>query len=111
MMLFHFLIGLADVWVAGYIDRKSRLRSVSYPNLFFFLLVVAMAVANGAVAAISQSLGAGLIHRVKRYIGLCLILATILGGAFLFIGMPLKNLMLSALQIPMEHATGYRVFS
>nr|WP_319544105.1 MATE family efflux transporter [uncultured Pseudodesulfovibrio sp.] len=102
MMLFHFLIGLADVWVAGYIDREVQASLGIISQSLFFLLVVAMAVANGAVAAISQSLGAGLIMRVKRYIGLCLILAAILGGIFLFAGLPLKNLILVALQIPLE---------
>nr|WP_321514382.1 MATE family efflux transporter [uncultured Pseudodesulfovibrio sp.] len=102
MMLFHFLIGLADVWVAGYINREVQASLGIISQSLFFLLVVAMAVANGAVAAISQSLGAGLIMRVKRYIGLCLILAAILGGIFLFAGLPLKNLILVALQIPLE---------
>ncbi|BDQ32541.1 MATE family efflux transporter [Pseudodesulfovibrio portus] len=100
MMLFHFLIGMADVWVAGYIDREVQASLGIISQSLFFLLVVAMAVANGAVAAISQSLGAGLFMRVKRYVGLCLILAVLLGGAFTVAGLPLKQLLLAALQVP-----------
>lgn len=100
MMLFHFLIGMADVWVAGYIDREVQASLGIISQSLFFLLVVAMAVANGAVAAISQSLGAGLFMRVKRYVGLCLILAVLLGGAFTVVGLPLKQLLLAALQVP-----------
>ena len=102
MMVFHFLIGMVDVWVAGHINREVQASLGIISQSLFFLLVVAMAVANGAVAAISQSDGAGLHKRVKRYVGLCLILAAIFGGIFLVIGMPLENLLLSALQVPLE---------
>ena len=100
MMLFHFLIGMADVWVAGYINREVQASLGIISQSLFFLLVVAVAVANGSVAAISQSSGAGLHARVKRYVGLCLILAGILGALFLILGMPLKNLLIAALQVP-----------
>jgi len=100
MMLFHFFIGLADVWVAGYIDREVQASLGIITQSLFFLLVVAMAVANGAVAAISQSIGAGLYKRVQRYVGLCLILAVLLGGAFLILGLPVKGWLISALQVP-----------
>lgn len=100
MMVFHFFIGMTDVWVAGHINREVQASLGIISQSLFFLLVVAMAVANGSVAAISQSMGAGLHTRVKRYVGLCLILAAILGGIFLILGLPLKNLLLSALQVP-----------
>jgi putative MATE family efflux protein len=100
MMLFHFFIGLADVWVAGYIDREVQASLGIITQSLFFLLVVATAVANGAVAAISQSMGAGLHKRVQRYVGLCLILAGLLGGAFLLLGLPVKGWLVSALQVP-----------
>ncbi|BCS87025.1 MATE family efflux transporter [Pseudodesulfovibrio sediminis] len=102
MMLFHFLIGLTDVWVAGYINREVQASLGIISQSLFFLLVVAMAVANGSVAAISQSLGAGLFKRVKRYVGLCIILAGLLGGIFTIVGLPLKDLLLLALQVPHE---------
>ncbi len=102
MMVFHFCIGLADVWVAGKINREVQASLGIISQSLFFLLVVAMAVANGAVAAISQSMGAGLKKRVKRYVGLCLILAAILGGVFLLVGIPFKSVFLSALQVPDE---------
>lgn len=102
MMLAHFFIGMADVWVAGHINREVQASLGIISQSLFFLLVVAVAFANGAVAAISQSLGAGLHLRVKRYVGMCFILAVILGSAFLFLGLPLKDLLLAALQVPTE---------
>lgn len=109
MTMFHVLIGMTDVWVAGYINREVQASLGIITQSLFFLLVVAMAVANGAVAAISQSIGAGLEKRAMRYIGLCLILAALLGATFLVLGLPLKNLLLAALQVPesMRHITQY----
>jgi putative MATE family efflux protein len=100
MTMFHVLIGMTDVWVAGYISREVQASLGIITQSLFFLLVVAMAVANGAVAAISQSIGAGLEKRAMRYVGLCLILACLLGAVFLVVGLPLKELLLSALQVP-----------
>lgn len=109
MMVFHFCIGMADVWVAGHIDRTVQASLGIISQSLFFLLVVAMAVANGGVAAISQSEGAGLHKRVIRYVGLCLILAVILGAVFLVAGLPLKDLLVRALQVPetMQPITEY----
>lgn len=102
MMVFHFLIGLTDVWVAGHINREVQASLGIISQSLFFLLVVAIAIANGSVAAISQSIGAGLYKRVKRYVGLCLIMATVLGCTFLVLGLPLKKVLLAALQVPEE---------
>ncbi|MUM78382.1 MATE family efflux transporter [Pseudodesulfovibrio sp. F-1] len=100
MMFFHFLIGLTDVWVAGHINREVQASLGIITQSLFFLLVLAQAVANGAVAAISQSMGAGLHRRVQRYIGLCLILAVLIGGLFLAVVLPMKGWLVTALQVP-----------
>ncbi len=100
MMGFHFLIGMADVWVAGQIDRDVQASLGIITQSLIFLLVVAMAVANGSIAAISQSMGAGLHKRVMRYVGLCLQLAVVMGGVFVLIGLPMKNVFVTALQVP-----------
>ena len=69
MMLFHFLIGFVDVWVAGRISREAQACMGVMSQAMFFFMVVAVALANGSVAAISQSSGAGLTLRIKRFMG------------------------------------------
>lgn len=102
MMVFHFFIGMADVWVAGKINREVQASLGIITQSLFFLLVVAIAVANGAVAAISQSEGAGLHKRVKRYVSLAVACALALGGVFLLVGMPCRGILQDALQVPQE---------
>ena len=100
MMVFHFLIGFVDVWAAGRINREVQASLGLIAQSLFFFLILATAVANGGVAAIGQSLGAGKTARARRYVGLCLLLAAVSGGLILVLGLPLKNLLLSALQVP-----------
>lgn len=102
MMIAHFLIGFVDVYVTGRIGREVQAAMGLITQSLFFFLVLAFAVANGSVAAISQSLGACRFDRAKRYVGLSLALA--LGfGALLFIGgNALQGLFLRLLQVPTE---------
>ena len=100
MMIAHFFIGFTDVWTAGRIssDVQSCLGMVN--RLMFMFLVVAVAVANGSVAAISQSMGAGLYKRILRYVGLCLEIAVGLGVLILITGSALNGYLLDALNVP-----------
>jgi len=100
MMFFHFWIGFFDVYVAGRIseDVQAALGLITQTLLFF--LIVAMALSNGAVSTISQSLGAGRILRAKRYVGLCLLLVLGAGMFLLLVGFIFKQHLLLLLQVP-----------
>lgn len=102
MMVFHFLIGFADVWVAGRLGREVQAAVGFMAQAMFFFLVVAVAVANGSVAAVSQSAGAGLAPRVERFVGLSMGLAILLGLAMVAAGQALDAVFLRALRLPPE---------
>ncbi|HDQ41195.1 MAG TPA: MATE family efflux transporter [Desulfonatronum sp.] len=102
MMLFHFMIGFVDVWVAGRISRDVQACVGMVSQAFFIFLVVAIAVANGSVAAISQSMGAGLWRRVQRYVGLSLETAGVLGAFLLVGGFFFRESLIEVLQTPEE---------
>lgn len=100
MMFFHFLIGFVDVWVAGRINSDVQASMGMINQLLFFFLVVAIAVANGSVAAISQSLGAGLYKRIQRYVGLIVQIGVVTGLLIFGIGLASTELMIKILQVP-----------
>ena len=104
MMVFHFLIGFVDVWVAGQIDHRLQAALGIITQSLFFFLVIATAVAGGGVAAISQSLGAGRKLRAERYIGLCLQVSVVFGLIFPLVGLPAKGLFVNLLQVPQDIA-------
>lgn len=102
MMVFQFLIGVADVYVCGRIGREAQAAMGLVSQALFFFLTVAIAVANGSVAALSQSLGAGRKLRAARFGGLCLLSGVLLSGVIVALGLPLKGLFLSLLNVPAE---------
>lgn len=102
MMFFHFWIGFVDVYVAGRLDSGVQASLGVITQSLFFLLILAMALANGAVAAVSQSLGGGLTIRARRFIILSLGLVLCCSIALLAIGLPFREWLLSLLQVPAE---------
>ncbi len=78
MMLFQFMVGATDVWVAGRISPQVQASLGLVTQLFFFLQVIGIAIATASVAAMSQSLGARRALRAKRYLGLIFNLGSII---------------------------------
>ena len=102
MMMFHFFIGFVDVWVAGQIDSnvQAALGMISQTSMFFF--VIAIAIGNGCVAAIGQSIGAGLHKRAARYVGLVVMLGLACGLCVSGLGLIFRDAFLGILQTPQE---------
>jgi multidrug resistance protein, MATE family len=100
MMVFHFLIGFVDVLVAGRLGREVQASMGMINQMLFFFMVVATAIANGSVAAISQSLGAGLRRRAERYVGFCLEIGIVFGLVILVLGLLVRSQFLDLLRVP-----------
>ncbi|WMW66601.1 MATE family efflux transporter [Nitratidesulfovibrio liaohensis] len=100
MMLFHFLIGFTDVWVAGRIHADVQAAIGLVSQCLFFLLVVAVAGASAGVAAISQALGAGLLPRARRYVGMVLVGGCSVGVGIMLLGFATSESFLRLLQVP-----------
>ncbi len=78
-MFFFFCLGLCDVWTAGKLGKDVQAAFGLVAQCVMFLQVFAMAMAGGATAAISQSLGSCLVRRACRYVGMVVIFSLILG--------------------------------
>lgn len=100
MMVFHFTIGFVDVFAAGQLGRDIQASFGLIAQSMMFFLIVAIATANGATAAISQSLGAGRGPRAERYTRLVCWLALAAGGILCLAFLPLAETFLAALQTP-----------
>lgn len=81
-MLAQYSVALADVVAAGHIGKEVQASLGLMSLSLFVFLVAALALANGAVALISQSLGAGLRQRANRYAVFILGLAAGFGVVF-----------------------------
>lgn len=100
MMLCHFFIGLADVYVAGKLDTNVQAALGLISQVLFFFLILAMSLSNGTVSAISQSLGAGKKNRARNYTLLSLGLVFSAGLIIVLLALPAKGLLINILQTP-----------
>ena len=100
MMFFQFLVGITDVWVAGKVHRDVQAVFGIITQCQYVLLIVGTAVANAGVAAISQSLGAGMPLRARRYAGLALKAGLLFSFVALGIPLLLREPILHLLQVP-----------
>ncbi|MDR2891924.1 MAG: MATE family efflux transporter [Deltaproteobacteria bacterium] len=100
MMLFQFLVGFTNVWVAGRIQGDVQAALGVAVQCFFLLMVVGISIANAAVSTMSQSLGAGRPLRAKRYLGLVINLGGVLCLITLLIGYFLRHQLMYLLQVP-----------
>ena len=99
-MMCQFLVGFTDVVVAGRIHPHLQGSLGIITQCQFFLLVLGIALVNGGVAAISQSLGARLFLRAERYVGLLFKLGALFCGLTLALGYVFAPQMLTLLKVP-----------
>ncbi len=100
VMFFFFCIGLSDVWTAGKLGKDVQAAFGLVAQGAIFLQVLALAMGSGATAAISQSIGAGLESRARRYVAMVLIFALSIGLVIACIAYLGRNLFFNLLQTP-----------
>ena len=96
MLLCQFVIGITDVWAGGRIGAEVQASIGLITQCHMMFMALAMAAVNGAVASISQSLGAGQEVRARRYVGLvvlgCIGIGAIIAAAASFWRVPILRI-------------------
>jgi putative MATE family efflux protein len=59
VMFFNFLVGLTDIYVAGFLGPEIQAIVGYVSQLYFFIIIVANAISIGTVAMLSRAVGAG----------------------------------------------------
>jgi MATE family multidrug resistance protein len=67
IMIFNFMVGFADIYVAGLINPKVQAAVGFISQLYFLLIIVANAISIGTVALVSRNIGAGDIVRATAH--------------------------------------------
>lgn len=100
MMYLMFFMGFVAVWVAGRISADTQAALGMVNQCSTFLMVVAMALSSGAMAAVSQSLGARRRDRARRYVAATVIGCFTLGLGVAFAGWLWHDAILRLLRVP-----------
>jgi MATE family multidrug resistance protein len=59
IMIFNFLVGLADIFVAGLISPEAQAAVGYVSQLYFLVIITANAISIGTLALVSRAIGAG----------------------------------------------------
>lgn len=66
IMLFNFLVGLADVYVAGLIGPETQAAVGFVSQIYFFIIIVANAIGIGTLALVARETGSGNIQKAGQ---------------------------------------------
>ena len=100
MSLFQFMVGFVDIYVAGLLHSDIQAAIGLVNQYLIFFLVVAFAMGNAAIAAIGQSLGAGLRIRAARYAGLVMGFSLLFSLLLVLLGTIFRDQALAVIQVP-----------
>ncbi len=59
IMILNFLVGFADIYVAGFIGPEVQAAVGFVSQLYFFIVIIANAISIGTLALVSRAVGAG----------------------------------------------------
>lgn len=91
VMFFNFLVGLADIYVAGFISPEIQAVVGFVGELYFFIIIVANAISIGTVAIVSRAVGAGKFKDALSTARQSLLFGTVCAAALTVAGLLFKN--------------------
>ena len=100
MMFCTIVISLTDIWAAGKISPDVQASIGISAQLHALFMVIGTSLGAGAMATVSQSLGAKQYLRAKRYTGLVIVFAIIMAFIIAGIGYIFRYPIMSILQVP-----------
>ncbi len=102
VMLCFFSVGICDVWTAGKLgnDIQAAFGTATQANMF--LQVIGMGLGSGAMAAISQAMGAGRMVRTVRYVAMALLLSIFFGTVLAVVAYGGRHVFFAFLQTPQD---------
>lgn len=87
VMIFNFIVGMTDVYVAGLISPEVQAVVGFVSQIFFLNVIVANAISIGTIALIARSAGAGDLHGAVKIARQSLIFGVLAAGLLMAAGL------------------------
>ena len=115
IMIFNFLVGFVDVYVAGFISPEVQ-AAVGYVSLlYFFVIIIANAISIGTVALVSRAIGGGDFKQALEVARQSLLFGCLVAVVLTLVGIFLSREIVAAVGFPEEireiSETLLRIFS
>jgi len=102
IMLFNFMVGFTDIYVAGLINPQVQAAIGFVNQLYFLLIIVANAISIGTVAMVSRNIGAGDLARAQANAKQSLIFGLIVAVTLTVAGVAFSHEIIAAAGLPPE---------
>jgi MATE family multidrug resistance protein len=102
IMLFNFMVGFTDIYVAGLINPQVQAAIGFINQLYFLLIIVANAISIGTVALVSRNIGSGDIARAQANAKQSLIFGFLVAVALTIAGLIFYRQIIAAAGFPPE---------
>jgi MATE family multidrug resistance protein len=100
IMIFNFLVGFVDVYVAGFISPEVQ-AAVGYVSLlYFFVIIIANAISIGTVALVSRAIGGGDFTRALEVARQSLIFGSLVAAVLTLVGIFFSREIVAAAGFP-----------
>jgi len=102
IMLFNFMVGFTDIYVAGLINPRVQAAIGFINQLYFLLIIVANAISIGTVALVSRNIGSGDIARARANAKQSLIFGSLVAVVLTVTGLAFHQEIIAAAGFPPE---------
>ncbi|MBD3425909.1 MAG: MATE family efflux transporter [Candidatus Omnitrophica bacterium] len=101
IMFYEFLIGLADIYVAGRFGKTAQAAYGFSFQLYFVFIIIGIALSIGTVSVVSRLYSAERTHAFRSAVASCVGTSAALGIIFVILGFFLSGNIISGVNIPL----------
>ncbi len=105
IMVFNFIVGLTDIYVAGFISPGVQAAVGFISQIYFLTILVANAVSIGTIALLSREMGAGHFKTAVEIARQSLAISILAALCLMLIGLVLHKEIVAAVGFPLEIRT------
>jgi MATE family multidrug resistance protein len=105
IMIFNFLVGFTDIYVAGFIGPRVQAAVGFVSQLYFFIIIIANAISIGTLALVSRAVGSGHSERALEISRQSLLFSVMVAAGLSALGFAFRREIIAFAGFPLEIRT------
>ena len=105
IMIFNFLVGFTDIYVAGLLGPRVQAAVGFVSQLYFFIIIIANAISIGTIALVSRAVGSGHSERALEISRQSLLFSVLVAAGLSALGFVFRREIIALAGFPLEIRT------
>ena len=102
IMIFNFIVGFTDVYVAGFINEEVQAAIGFVSQLYFLIIIIANSISIGTLALVSRAVGSGNFQKATEIAKQSILFSIIVAASLMSIGLIFYKDIISVAGFPIE---------